>query len=145
MRGEISDTFLASNITQVAVISGWNGSYGYMRPRVYVGHLTAVIGGCQMCNGSKTPKQSLKGVIFGLKSPCSHEAEGFFQQHVLGLQCHPSGCSFWLEWFVWINGIGVTCQMTSFGDGGHARCSMGRKRSIGRVFFSMKSPFLRGD
>ena len=28
--GEFSGTYLASNVTQVAVISGWNGSYGSM-------------------------------------------------------------------------------------------------------------------
>ena len=34
--------------------------------------------------------------------------------------------------------------MSRFGDGGRARCSMGPKRSLERVFFSLKSPCLRG-
>ena len=33
--------------------------------------------------------------------------------------------------------------MSRFGDGGPARCSMGPKRSLERVLFSLKSPFLR--
>ena len=32
--------------------------------------------------------------------------------------------------------------MSIFGDGGHARCSMGPKSSLERVFFSLKTPFL---
>ena len=35
-------------------------------------------------------------------------SEGGFQQHVLGLQCHTSGCNVRLEWFVWINGTNVS-------------------------------------
>ena len=31
--------FVCTNVTQVAVISGWNGSYGSMRPRGHVRHL----------------------------------------------------------------------------------------------------------
>ena len=34
--------------------------------------------------------------------------------------------------------------MSRFGDGGHDRCSMCLKRLLDRVFFSLKSPFLRG-
>ena len=37
--------------------------------------------------------------------------------------------------------------MSRFGDGGHAGCSivsMGPKQKLERVFFSLKSPFLRG-
>ena len=34
--------------------------------------------------------------------------------------------------------------MSRFGDGAPARCSMGLKRLLERVFFSLKSPFLRG-
>ena len=33
--------------------------------------------------------------------------------------------------------------MSRFGDGGHARCSMGLKRSLERIFFSLKFLFLR--
>ena len=39
-----SDTFLASNVTQVAVISGWNGSYGSMGPRGHTRRLEQVMG-----------------------------------------------------------------------------------------------------
>ena len=88
------------------------------------------------------PKQSLEGVIFGLKSRCRRG----FSWHVLvlGLQCHPSGCDFWLEWFLWIHGTQGTCQRSRFGNGVHARFSMGPKRSLERVFFSLKCPCLRG-
>ena len=68
------------------------------------------------------------------------------QRHVLGLQCHQSGCNFWLElleWFQWINGTWGICQMSSFRDGGPDRCSMSPKRSLERVFFSLKPPSLR--
>ena len=34
--------------------------------------------------------------------------------------------------------------MSGFRDGAPARCSMGPKLSLERVFFSIKSPFLRG-
>ena len=34
--------------------------------------------------------------------------------------------------------------MSRFGDGGPERCSMSPKPSLERVFFSLKSPFLRG-
>ena len=35
--------------------------------------------------------------------------------------------------------------MSRFGDGGHARCSMGPKGSLEMVFFSLKSPCLRAS
>ena len=34
--------------------------------------------------------------------------------------------------------------MSRFGDGGSNRCSMSPKSSLERLFFSLKSPFLRG-
>ena len=34
--------------------------------------------------------------------------------------------------------------MSRFGDGGPARCSIGPKLSLERVFYSLKSPCLRG-
>ena len=34
---------------------------------------------------------------------------------------------------------------TRFGDGGHAKSSMGPKRSLERVFFSLKIPISEGD
>ena len=81
-----------------------------------------VDGGPARC--SMGPKRSLERVFFSLKSPFLRGV----QRHVLGLQCHQSGCDFWLEWFGWINGTWGTCQMSRFGDGGHARCSMCPKR-----------------
>ena len=127
----------ASNVTQMVVFSGWNGSYGSMRPRGHAQHLAFGDRGHTKC--TMGPKQSLEGVLFGLKSPCLRRV----QQHVLGLQCHPSGCSFWLEWFICINGTQGTCQTSRVGDGGHERCSMSPKRSLERVFFSLKSTCLR--
>ena len=35
--------YLASNVTKVAVISGWNGSYGSIRPGGHVRHLDLVM------------------------------------------------------------------------------------------------------
>ena len=90
---------------------------------------------CSMC-----PKRSLERVFFSLKSPFLRGV----QRHVLGLQCHQSGCNFWLVRFGWINGTWGICQTSRFGDGGPERCSMGPKPSLERVFFSLKSPFLRG-
>ena len=89
--GGSSGGLFASNVTQMAVSSGWNGSYGSMGPRGHVRHLAFGDRGhakCALC-----PKQSLEGVLFGLKSPCRRAV----QRHVLGLQCHSSGCKFWLE------------------------------------------------
>ena len=63
-----SGGLFASNVTQVAVISGWNGSYGSMRPRGHVRHLAFGDMGHVKC--AMGPKQSLEGVLFGLKSPC---------------------------------------------------------------------------
>ena len=83
--------------------------------------------GCSM-----GPKDSLERVLISLKSPCLRKV----QRHVHGLQCHQSGCNFWLEWFVWINGTWWTCQTSRFGDGGHGRCSMGSKRSLERNFLT---------
>ena len=57
-----------SNVIQVAVISGWNGSYGSMRSRGHVRHLDVGDRGHAKC--AMGPKQSLEGVLFGLKSPC---------------------------------------------------------------------------
>ena len=41
--GVISGTFLASNVTKVAVISGWNGLDGSMRPGGHVRCLDLVM------------------------------------------------------------------------------------------------------
>ena len=46
--------------------------------------------------------------------------------------------------FGWINGTWKTFKASIFGDGGHYRYSMGPKPSLERVFFSPKSPVLRG-
>ena len=42
LRG-FSGTFLASNVTQVTVISGWNGSYGSMGPEGHIRSLDVVM------------------------------------------------------------------------------------------------------
>ena len=42
--GGFSGTFLASNVIQVTVISGWNGLYGPMRPGGHTRHLELVMG-----------------------------------------------------------------------------------------------------
>ena len=89
---------------------------------------------------SMSPKPSLDRVFFSLKSPFLRGV----QRHVVGLQCHQSGCDFRLEWFGWVNGTQGTYQTSRFGDGVPARCSMSPKPSLERVFFSLKSPFLRG-
>ena len=39
----VSVTFLAYNVAQVAVISGWNGSYGSMGPEGHIRHLDLVM------------------------------------------------------------------------------------------------------
>ena len=128
----------ASNDTQMVVISGWNGSYGSMRPRGHVRHLALGDNGHTKC--AMGPKQSLEGVLFGPKSPCPRGVQG----HVLGLQCHSSGCDFWLEWFVCINGTQGTHQMARTGYVGYVTCSMVPKRLLERVFIRLKRPCLRG-
>ena len=93
---------------------GWiNGTWGTY-PLSSVGDV-----GPDRC--SMSPKPSLERVFFSLKSPCLRG----FQRHVIGLQCHQSGCNFWLERFIWINGNWASCQISIFGDGGNDRCSMG--------------------
>ena len=82
------------------------------------------------------PNQSLEWVFFSLKSPFLRGV----QWHVPGLQCHQSGWNFWLEWLGWINGTRRTCQMSQFGDGGPARCSMGPKQSLERIIFISRIP-----
>ena len=42
--GRYVGTFLASNVTQVAVFSRWNGSYGSMGPGGHIKHLDMVLG-----------------------------------------------------------------------------------------------------
>ena len=64
-----------------------------------------------MLNGSE---RLLERVVFSLKSPFLRGVE----RHLLGLQCHQSGCDFWLEWFVWINGTWGTYPKSRFGVGG---------------------------
>ena len=139
--GGFSGRLFASNVTQVTVISGWNGSYGSMRPRGHVRHLAFGDRGHVKCAMGPKPSLELEVlVLFCLNSRCLRGIE----RHVLGLQCHSSSCNFKLEWFIWINGTWGACQTSRFGDGGPARCSMGPKQSLERVFFSLKSPFLRG-
>ena len=89
---------------------------------------------------SMGPKRSLERVVFSLKSPCLRGVG----RHILSLQYHQCDWYFWLEWFVWINGIWGTYQILRFCDGGHGRCSMGPRRSLERVVFSLKSPCLTG-
>ena len=103
----------------------------YQRPR---------LGGGGRARCSMGPKRSFERVCFSLKSPYLR----MVQRHVLGLKCHQSGRNFWLEWFGWFNGTWWTCQTSRFGDGGHGTCSMGQKLTLERVFFSLKSPCLRG-
>ena len=76
----------ASNVTQMTVISGWYGSYGSMRPREHVRHVAFGDRGHAKC--AMGPKQSLERGLFGLKSPCLRGVP----RHILGLQCHPTGC-----------------------------------------------------
>ena len=61
--------FLASNIDQVTVISGWNDSYGSMRPKGHVRHLVAVIGGIP--DAQCVQNSRWRGIIFGLENPMS--------------------------------------------------------------------------
>ena len=104
-----------------------NGTWG-LCPKFRFGD-----GGYDRC--SMGPKRSLERVLFSLKSPFLRGV----QRHVLSLQCHQSGCNFSLEWFGWVNGTWWTCQTSRFGSGGHARCSMGPKRSLERVLFRTTS------
>ena len=104
--------------------------------------LLLVMGACQVRNVSKTVAGGGPFYLFGLKSPC---LKGVLQ-HVHGLQCRSSDCNFRLEQFVWNNGTKGICPTPRFGDGVHARCSMGPSRSLAleRVFFSLKSLCRRG-
>ena len=44
LEGGLSGTFLASNVTQVMVISGWNDLYGSMGTKGHDGHLDSAMG-----------------------------------------------------------------------------------------------------
>ena len=137
--GGFSGGLFASNVTQMAVISDWNGSYGSMRPRGHVRHLDFGDGG--MPSAQCVQNSRWRGsFFFGLKSPCLRGVP----QHVHGLQCRSSDCNFRLEQFVWNNGTKGICPTPRFGDGVHARCSMGPSRSLERVFFSLKIPMSEG-
>ena len=85
------------------------------------------------------PKQSLERVVFSLKSPFLRGVK----RHVLGLQCHQSGCNFWLEWFGWINRTLGTYRMPRFGDGAPTRCPMGQTNHL-RGSFLACNPHFRG-
>ena len=100
-----------------------------MRPVGHVRHLAFYDRGHVKC--AMGPKQSLEGVLFGLKSPCLR----WDQWHILGLQCHSSGCNFWFEWFIWINGTHGTCPTNR----GHAKCATGPIQSLEGVLFGLKS------
>ena len=114
-------TFLASNVTKVAVISDWK-EFGWINGTWWTCQMSRFgDGGHARC--SMGPTRSLERVFFSLKSPFHNGV----QRHILSLQCHQRGCYFWLEWFGWLNGTWWTCQMSRFGDGGHVRCSMSPK------------------
>ena len=130
---------MASNVTKVAVVSHWNGLDGLMGRGGHVRRLDLVMGAMPSAQWVRNDG-SRGSFFFCLKSPFLRVV----QQHVLGLQCLQSGCDFRLEWFIRINGTWLTCRIPRFGDGDHARCSMGSTLSLERVFFSLKSPFLRG-
>ena len=91
---------------------------------------------------SMHPKCWLEAVLFGGKSQCQKRCS----VATFGIHSHPNGCKFRLEWIIWIDGTQGTYQtpISIFGDGGYARPPMGPKRSLERVFFSLKSPCLRG-
>ena len=127
---------MASNPTQMAVIAGRNGSYGLVGPVGHVRHLAFGDGTHARC--SMGPKQSLERVFFSRKSPCRRGVE----RHVLVLQCHPSGCNLWLEWFVGINGTNGTCQTSRYGDEGHDKPS---QMVAGGGPFCRKISMLEGD
>ena len=82
-----------------------------------------------MCNGYKTVAG---GDHFWPEAEIPM-SEGV-QLHILGLQCHPSGCNFWLEGSLWIVGTQRTYQTARIGDEGLVRCSMGPNWSLERVF-----------
>ena len=77
--GGLGGMFLASNVTHVAVRSGWNSPYGSMGPGGHIRYLDLVMGGHARC--SMGPKQSLDRVFFSLKSTCMMGV----QRHVLFL------------------------------------------------------------
>ena len=55
--------FLASNVTHVAVISGWNGSHGSMRPEGHVRRLDLVMGA--MTDAQWVRNDRLSGSLLG--------------------------------------------------------------------------------
>ena len=67
--GGFSGGLLASNVTQMAVISGWYGSYESVRSRGHVRHLAFGDRGHDKC--AMDPKQLPEEVLFGLKFPMS--------------------------------------------------------------------------
>ena len=56
--------FSSSNVTQVAEISGWNGSYGSMGPGEHFRHLALVMG--SMLGAQWVPNGDWRGLLLAL-------------------------------------------------------------------------------
>ena len=68
-----------------------------MGPKGHVRYLDSVMG--DLPGAQWVRNHHLIGFFLSLKFPFLRGVQG----HVLGLQCHQSGCDFWLESFGWIN------------------------------------------
>ena len=85
------DMFLASNVTHVAVISGWNGSYGSMGPRGHVRGLDLVMG--SMPSPQWVPSGGWRGSLFGGKYPCRRGIQWPLLAYIATQVTVISGCS----------------------------------------------------
>ena len=99
---------LASNVTQVAVSSKWNGSYGSMRPYRHVRHLAAVIGG--MADAQWVQNSRAGGGHFWPEIPMSEVWGGFSGKFLASNVTQKTVISGW-------NGLDG-----SMGPGGHIKC-----------------------
>ena len=87
LRG-FNGTFLASNVTQVTVISGWNDSYGSMGLVGHAGNLALVMG--SMPSPQWVPNGGWKWsfLVKNLHVGAGDSVATF------GIYSHPSGCNF---------------------------------------------------
>ena len=85
--------FLSSNVTQVAVISGWNDLNGPMGPVERVEHLALVNG--SMPSPQRVPNSGwrLEVVLFGGKSPCRRGIQWPRMAYIATQVTVISGCS----------------------------------------------------
>ena len=89
--GGLNGTFLSSNVTQVAGISGWNDLYGSMRPVGRVRRLALVNG--SMTSPQWVPNGGWRWSFLAGKSPCRRGIQWPLVAYIATQVTVISGCS----------------------------------------------------